>query len=688
AIFRRGAVWPAILPGGLILLINAYYYAGEKLELYLAAYLVLALLLLTRMSLLLREKEWRAARVAYSADARFEFLRAGLAAAMVVVALAWFGQQVTVASASPTAAAAWERVNGTWSTVRENFERLFNAVRNPNLAANDFYGDTLVLSGATSLSERLIMDVKVAAVQDPKQPAIESEDPLPPIARLYWRGKVYQEYSSDSGWSEGNALEFREQEPNRPSSLRIGAYRLRRDVNVTVASHLDAVSLLYVLPQPRSVDRATTFATFLSAEGITDPASVRAQSILTGEDRQYQVVSSISVADIQSLRLAGTNYPEWVRALFLQVPDGVTQRTRDLAKRIVADANATTPFEQAQAITDWLRENITYDTEIGDLPVGAEPIDWFLFEGRRGFCNYYATAEVLLLRSLGIPARLAVGFSQGEFDTQTGFYHVRERNAHAWPEVYFPDYGWIEFEPTANEPPLVRPDRNTIADTNDDVPELAAVPTPFFNDDESQSPETAATTTVIDWAVIAQWATNAGVILAVLSVLALIAVLLLLRFNLIGLESLGRPGQQLLSWMGRAFPSAVTRAYVELERAARWLGLRLPEHLTPHERASALNGALPDTQSAVDTITAHYVHEQYSPRPETADGPTALNAWRNIRATVWREGVGRFFRRWLEDDWSRAMLATRKGDPPDGHAEPSGKRSWNGSLNGRENGRH
>jgi hypothetical protein len=292
-----------------------------------------------------------------------------------------------------------------------------------------------------------------------------------------------------------------------------------------------------------------------------------------------------------------------------------------------------------------------------------------------------------MLRSLGIPARMAVGFSQGQFDTQTGFYHVRERNAHAWPEVYFPDYGWVEFEPTGNEPPLLRPDRTIVSETNDDVPELAAIPTQTFNDDEPPAPQDATNTPAIDWAVITRWASNAGVVLAVLSALALGLVLLLLRFNLLGLESLGRPGQQLLNWMGRAVPSAVTRAYVELERAARWLGLRLPDHLTPHERASALNGALPETQTAVDTITTHYVHEQYSPHPDTAHGPTTLDAWRNIRTTVWREGVRRFFRRWLEDDWSRAMRAAQNGDRAETHTYADFSRDpWNGSLNGRENG--
>jgi transglutaminase-like putative cysteine protease len=690
AIFRRGSIWPAILPAGIILLINAYYYPGERLELYLAAYLVLALLLLTRISLLSRERQWRATQVAFSSDTRFEFLRAGLVAALVVVALAWMGQQVTQASASPTAAAAWEQVNGSWATVRENFERLFNAVRNPNLAANDFYGDSLVLTNATSLSERHIMDVTVAAVKDPRVPTSE-EEPLPPIARLYWRGKAYQEYSSEGGWSTGDAVEFREFTPNATSPIRLPAFRLRRDVNATFTMQLEAVSTLYVLPQPRALDRAATFSTFLGPGNITDPVAVRAQSILTGDDRTYQVIASVSVADVESLRNAGVKYPEWVTSYFLQVPESVTERTRALAKQIVTEAGARNPFDQAQAITSWLRqeENIQYATDVGQIPVGAEPIDWFLFESRRGFCNYYASAMVLMLRSLGVPARMAAGFAQGELDRSTGQYVVRERNAHAWPEVYFPDYGWIEFEPTASETPLVRPERSASENSNDDVP---ALPTQTRDEDilpdDATPPEASANRPLFDWALIVRWGTNLGVVLGVLAVLMLAAIVVLLRFNLIGLESLGQPGRRLLQWMGRAVPSAVTRAYLELERAARWLGLKLPDHLTPHERAAALNDALPHTQAAVDTITSQYVAEQYSPYPEYANGQKALDAWRGMRRSVWREGIGRFFRRWTEDDWTRAMRATRQNGQTaaslgDEQTEPLHPHSPNGHTHGR-----
>jgi len=669
-LFRRGTVWPALLPGGVILLINSYYYVGEELELYLAAYLVLALLLLARMNLLAQEHEWQGARVAYTPEMRFEFLRAGLIAAVILVTVAWVGQRVTTASASPQAEAAWRQVSGTWSVVRENFERLFNSVRNPGITAEDFYGDSLTLGGASSLTDRQMMTVALAPIAaetgpDGQRPAEDVE--LPDVPRYYWRAAAYQQYL-EGRWQTGDNLEFREQDPAR-GALRQASYRLRVDLSATFTSFLAASSRLYVLPQPRLVDRPSTFEVIVGPGGLIDPVSVRAQTLLTGDDRRYRVVASVSVADQQSLRVAGTDYPEWVRAYYLQLPETITPRTRALARQIVTEAGATTPFDQAQAITRWLRQNITYDLAIEAPPQGAEPIDWFLFESRRGYCNYYASAMVLMLRSLDIPARMAVGFAQGEFDPVTGQYVVRERNAHAWPEVYFPNYGWIEFEPTGSEPPLERPERTVLEDTN-----AVAPPTPAADDapplerndrDALDDASTGQDRPAIDVAALLEAGRRLSTAALVIALLTLAALGWLVSADLIGWESLGRPGRQVLRWLGRVVPTAVTQAYLELERAARWLGLKLPPYLTPRERAGELSAALPAARPAIETITAQYMAEQYSPYPEIANGSLALGAWRDIRSRVWGEGILKRLRRWIRIDLRSLLRDRDQREAPD-----------------------
>ena len=107
-------------------------------------------------------------------------------------------------------------------------------------------------------------------------------------------------------------------------------------------------------------------------------------------------------------------------------------------------------------ITEYLRENITYVTQLDqNPPSNQELLDWFLFDYQKGFCNYYASAQVIMLRSLGIPARWSTGYAQGD-KNEDGVFVVRQRNAHSWPEVYFPGFGWVEFEPTASQPDIAR----------------------------------------------------------------------------------------------------------------------------------------------------------------------------------------------------------------------------------------
>jgi transglutaminase-like putative cysteine protease len=654
AVFRRGAVWPAILPGGAGLLVNAYYYLGPaRIDLYLAVYAVLALLLLARLSLLAREREWRKDRVAFTSDMRLEFLRAGLVVALAGVVIGWAAPGF---SASPTAANTWNRMTQQWTTVRETWMRLFAAVRAYGSNVNDFYGDSLALGGPARLDDDPIMDITIGPL-DEDAPGVEN---LIPVARYYWRGVVWDEYV-DGRWKPGGAAQFEEVDPFK-ADLRHPAYRLRRDMSAFVISHVTASSKLYVPPQPKWVDRPASFEVLALPGGAADVATVRSRDILR-QGESYRAIASISVADEESLRSAGTEYPQWVLEHYLQLPGTLTPRTLDLAWQIVAEAGAENPYDQAVAITNWLRANIRYDQNIDPPPSDVEPADYLLFVSRSGYCNYYATAEVLLLRALGIPARFAAGFAEGTFDPQTGVYHVLERDAHAWPEVYFPNYGWIEFEPTVSQPPLVRPERRAAEDDLAAAPDPAAerpasTPAPERDDGPERTAADQPSALDLILAAIQRYLAAALISAGGLAVIALVAGAILIHAGLIGWEGLGRAGEWVLRTRGLPVPSVITSAYIQLERAARWLGLSLPLALTPHERAAALGEALPEACSGVETITEQYVVEQYSPR--AANPEAARSAWRAIRLPVWREGVQVFFRSWTEDDLARAVRAQRR----------------------------
>lgn len=131
-------------------------------------------------------------------------------------------------------------------------------------------------------------------------------------------------------------------------------------------------------------------------------------------------------------------------------PLPTTERVRRLAADVTADAPTT--YDKVRALERWMAANTRYTLDIPPLPRGADASDQFLFVDRQGFCEQIGTSLVVMLRSLGIPARLVAGYVSGERNPFTGLYEVRARDAHAWAEVYFPGVGWQGFDPTAHVP--------------------------------------------------------------------------------------------------------------------------------------------------------------------------------------------------------------------------------------------
>ena len=128
----------------------------------------------------------------------------------------------------------------------------------------------------------------------------------------------------------------------------------------------------------------------------------------------------------------------------LDIPEEMKTELKKLAEQIVSDADAKTPYDQCKAIEAWLKQ-LQYTTDLPDTE-GEEPIFHFLLKSKRGHCQYFASSFALLARSLNIPTRLVSGFAEPE--VSYGIYTVAQRNAHVWPEVFFPGYEWIIFEPT------------------------------------------------------------------------------------------------------------------------------------------------------------------------------------------------------------------------------------------------
>ena len=170
--------------------------------------------------------------------------------------------------------------------------------------------------------------------------------------------------------------------------------------------------------------------------------------------QNYSADSLILIVSEAELRGSSGTYPADVRRRYLSLPESVPQRVLQLATELTS--GGTNPYDKAKAIESYLR-TYPYSLDVPPAPLGRDVADYFLFDLRTGYCDYYATSMVVLARAAGLPARIVIGYSSGDYDRIRAEYVVREANAHSWVEVYFNEIGWVEFEPTANQPAISRP---------------------------------------------------------------------------------------------------------------------------------------------------------------------------------------------------------------------------------------
>lgn len=265
-----------------------------------------------------------------------------------------------------------------------------------------------------------------------------------------WRAQVFDRYDGTT-WT---ITEDRTQ-PLAPSEGGLSV-----DVPIDVALRNDAlgggssrvVQTFYIeAPQPNVLFAAASARqVYFPSAGlrVDDAGSIRSP-ILLDRGLVYSVVSEVPITDGRLLARADTLVPRRL-APYLQVPAALPERVADLADRITA--GGTTQHERVLAVQSWLRANTRYDLEVPRDPEGVDAVDHFLFETRRGYCEQIATSMAVMLRSLGIPSRLVTGYGPGERNPLTGYFEVKQSDAHAWVEVFYPGIGWVPYDPTFGVP--------------------------------------------------------------------------------------------------------------------------------------------------------------------------------------------------------------------------------------------
>jgi hypothetical protein len=160
---------------------------------------------------------------------------------------------------------------------------------------------------------------------------------------------------------------------------------------------------------------------------------------------EYRVVAELNMASESALRASGNDYPPDILEQYLEVPLSLPNRISTLSRDITL--NTTNNYDRSAALETFLR-TLQYTTVSNIIPHDADTIDHFLFQSREGYSDYFASSMAIMLRTLGIPTRLVLGFGPGLPKPEEDGFIIRDLDSHSWPEVYFPNIGWIPFEPT------------------------------------------------------------------------------------------------------------------------------------------------------------------------------------------------------------------------------------------------
>jgi len=288
--------------------------------------------------------------------------------------------------------------------------------------------------------------------------------------RAYWRTGAYGNYTG-GGWRQrGTASPYERGVPVD------GANGSRVDYEVTLNRSATALPTVW---RPVSVDG-------VDGVEVTDRRALRpAGAVPPGT--AFAGTSVRPPRDPERLRATGRDYPAAVQRRYAD-PGDASGRLTELTEEVTADADG--PYETARQVEAWLEANKEYS--LNASRTGEDVADTFVFEMDRGYCEYYATAMTVMLRSQGIPARYVVGYSTGE---QVGpdTYRVRALNAHAWVEVYFEGVGWVQFDPTPGADRLERERASVRAQEGTDyAPREEGSPDEEFGPpaDDDREPET------------------------------------------------------------------------------------------------------------------------------------------------------------------------------------------------------
>ncbi|HLW01006.1 MAG TPA: transglutaminaseTgpA domain-containing protein [Ktedonobacterales bacterium] len=595
---RTRRPWLVILATSIVLLINLSYAPDGNL-IYLTIFLLAGLLLLVRFNLSESFRQWKRRSLRYTADLGWDFMVAGMVFSVFLLVFGWI---LPEAGPNQSLSDVWNAMSNPWVSAQQLWTRLFQVTGGPGSGA--YFSNQLQLTGSVDLPNEVILTYQTNA-----------EGPyLAAVTQDYFDGHIWS--------STGNT--------NR-------TFDTRQNLPVNKSSYAQVSQSIHLVNPPGGSPNQFIFAmadplSFSVPVGITQdgsgPTSWYGRDPLVGGEN-YSVTSAVSTADENALSQvplpqdapgSAFSYPADLLARYTQVPNDLQsdQQIQDLARQWTD--GQTTMYGMAQAIETHLRSGYAYSLHNDNPPSNEDAVAWFLTQSKKGFCTFFASSMVMLARLLGMPARVASGYTAGTYDNN-GHYVVRGTDAHTWAQIYFAQYGWINFEPSAgfasvSRPlPSVTPSVTATTGTGNTPGVTPTKPGRGFDVNPGDSGSNSLQSQQNDLQV--RLLLGAGGTLAVLVLL-------------FGATSL---------WWRRLFRglSPVAQTFGRVTLLAGWAGMKPRRAQTPYEYIGELEERLPVQAGSLHRLGELYVEERWG-APHRSEGALAelRQLWARLRGTLVR----------------------------------------------------
>ncbi len=417
---RRNA-WATVFMGAAMILVNLNNLPSKEYHRFFPIYTLSAILLIGQANMAENLSQLRQYGQSYSKRGAIYYASVVVLISALIASSAQFLPEIPI---NPDSAIS-NKIS--WNNSENNSLNIFAAVTGKREILNSDITSNLFFSDPPSQEETVQFVVSTGDVK-------------------YWPTRKYGTYLS-SGWTDTDTVDsmFYPGEGNSTSG-----YLRRHEFTYTVTNRLKTNFLLVpgefkTASIPVLLQSLAHQAAFSGpGDGSRDIISVLAPQTLPS-NKTYTTTVWLTQATPVELSQAGTDYGEWVIEHYLQLPDSLPGRVKELSQQLTKDSK--TSYDKVVDIRKFL-QRFTYNIAFNSLPANVDAVDYFLFNKHEGDCTYFASAMAVMLRSVGVPARMSSGYRLGEQDKNTGQFILRARDYHARTEVYFPGYGWIEFEVT------------------------------------------------------------------------------------------------------------------------------------------------------------------------------------------------------------------------------------------------